>query len=1033
MAEGIIVKLLKENFEVREYQKAIAENAIKKNTLVVLPTGVGKTYVAMLVVANRLENYPQSKALILAPTRPLVNQHKETFMKHFNLEQESFAALTGKIPKEKRANIYGKAKIFFATPQLINFDIDAGRLNLSDFSLLVIDECVSGETRILMPNSYETAENLANKFFNEENQRFIELKERINVLSNNPFSGEEVEGRITGIWRVPTSTKKVVEIELETGCKLTLSGDHPIFTKSSWKRAMECKNSFVLYKPFRKEFKTLIKDKTIIEEKDIRKICEKYSLPKRHVIEELRNLGLLPLNLKNPKFRTIMKILGHLYGDGWISINKQLGFSGEIEDLKEIIKDLAKLDPSIKQKKITSRITYSAKYGIKGETNQFNIGKYSLWCLFVALGCPIGEKASQKFLLPNWLLKLPKNYLQDFLSSFCGSELDKISPRKGTCSFFSPRIPISKVEHLRENGLMFATQIKKIFNKLGVTVSSVSIKPGNIRKDGKKTIKLEIKLSNSNRNLINFLRNVGFNYASAKEDFGKAVLTYLLIKERVRKNRMITHMKAKELRRRGYCYRKIAEKLNIFDQHKRPYATLIPRILSDSYGSHVKIKPFDLWFKESYYGKGNSWVRVIEVKNSNYKKRWLYDFEISCDDHPEIHTYYANGILVHNCHRSVKRYPYPAIAKKYVEQSKFPLILGLTASPGGKYERIAKICENLFIEAVEIRTEKDLDVLPYIQPIKKEWINVELPEDFKKVKILFEDILKENLLWLRDHRWLQTLKPTKKLLLKLQEEITNRYVEGGKNYSLFWAMMKVIESVKIEHALELLETQGIFALMEYMEKIQLSKKMTDKRLVKDSRIREALKLIQNLYSQGIDHPKLEKVKYVIKDLLKENQKARIIVFANYRSTIDKINKYLRENGISSEILIGQSIKEGRGLKQEEQIKILERFNDGNFNVLVASSIGEEGLSIVNVDVVIFFDSVASEIRRIQRYGRTGRTAPGKVIFLITKGTRDEGYYWSSFHRERRMKNILYDMRERGVKIKREKIKPHKTLFDWVEE
>lgn len=388
-------------------------------------------------------------------------------------------------------------------------------------------------------------------------------------------------------------------------------------------------------------------------------------------------------------------------------------------------------------------------------------------------------------------------------------------------------------------------------------------------------------------------------------------------------------------------------------------------------------------------------------------------------------------LVVDESHRSVKKYPYPAVAKKYMEQSKFPLILGLTASPGGKYERIAEICENLFIEAVEIRTEKDLDVLPYVQRVKSDWVNVELPEEFKKIKLFLEEVLKENLLWLRDHKWLQTLKPTKKLLLKLQENITNRYTEGGRNYSLFWAMVKVIESVKIEHALELLETQGIFALNEYMEKIQSSKKIIDKRLMKDARIRESIRIIQNLYSNGIDHPKLEKVKYVIKDLLRENPRARIIVFANYRSTVDKINKYLRENGVTSEILIGQAIKGGRGLKQGKQIEILERFNEGDFNVLVASSIGEEGLSIADVHAVIFYDSVASEIRRIQRYGRTGRTSPGRVIFMVTKGTRDEGYYWSSFYREKKMKGILYGMRERGVKIKRREVKPHKTLFDWT--
>jgi Fanconi anemia group M protein len=189
-------------------------------------------------------------------------------------------------------------------------------------------------------------------------------------------------------------------------------------------------------------------------------------------------------------------------------------------------------------------------------------------------------------------------------------------------------------------------------------------------------------------------------------------------------------------------------------------------------------------------------------------------------------------------------------------------------------------------------------------------------------------------------------------------------------------------------------------------------------------MREALSMVERLKLAGVTHPKLQKLRHVIKDLVRKNPTAKLIVFANYRSTVDVINRFLGEDGISCEILIGQALKEGRGLSQDEQIKILRRFNEGQFNALIASSIGEEGLSISDVDAVIFYDSVASEIRKIQRRGRTGRTAPGKIIFLITKGTRDEAYYWAAFHREKRMKGILYRMRKKGRKRE-------KTLLEWL--
>jgi len=378
-------------------------------------------------------------------------------------------------------------------------------------------------------------------------------------------------------------------------------------------------------------------------------------------------------------------------------------------------------------------------------------------------------------------------------------------------------------------------------------------------------------------------------------------------------------------------------------------------------------------------------------------------------------------IVFDEAHRCVKDYAYTYVAKKYKEQAKLPLILGLTASPGGSFERIEEIKKNLFIEAVEIRTELDEDVKKYVKPVAKDWVYVELPEEMKMVKGLLEDMLKESINWLKEHNFISTSKPTKKVLLSLQNSIASKYMQGSKNFSLAWAMIKSAEAIKIEHAIELLETQDISSLLEYLKKLELSKKRIDRKIVKDPRMKDIMKILESL--KEIKHPKLEKLKNLVKDLIKENPNVKIIVFANYRATVEKIKKIFDDERIKSEILIGQATKEGKGMTQEEQIETLKRFKEGEFNALIATSIGEEGLDIPAVDYVIFYESVPSELRRIQRAGRTGRTAAGKIIFLITKDTRDESYYWASFVREKKMKGIIYNMK------KRSKIK--KTLKDWV--
>lgn len=381
-------------------------------------------------------------------------------------------------------------------------------------------------------------------------------------------------------------------------------------------------------------------------------------------------------------------------------------------------------------------------------------------------------------------------------------------------------------------------------------------------------------------------------------------------------------------------------------------------------------------------------------------------------------------IVFDEAHRAVKEYSYPHVAKKFRMQSKYPLILGLTASPGASQEKIQEICDNLFIKNVEIRSESDLDVEKYVRPVEHENIYVELPEEFKKINMLLEEVLKDDLYWLKEHHYTFTYKPTKGMLLQTQRKVIASYMHGSKNYGAFWAIMRVAGAIKILHAIELLETQGIRFLYDFLKKIESSKKKTDTRLSKDPRMREAIKLCEELSIAEIEHPKLRKIVDVVKDLLDGKPNAKIIVFANYRATVGRINKVLKESGINSDILIGQTIKEGKGLTQQQQVEVLNRFRDGEFPVLLGTQVIEEGIDVPAIDYAIFYEAVPSEIRYIQRRGRVGRQAVGKVIFLITKGTRDEVYYYASLKKEKKMKGMLYKMKEKGIKRKG-------NLLDWV--
>ncbi len=375
-------------------------------------------------------------------------------------------------------------------------------------------------------------------------------------------------------------------------------------------------------------------------------------------------------------------------------------------------------------------------------------------------------------------------------------------------------------------------------------------------------------------------------------------------------------------------------------------------------------------------------------------------------------------------HRAMKDYAYPYIAKKFILQSRNPLILALTASPGWTEARIREICSNLFIKAVEIRNEMDSDVESYVKPIEREFVYVDFPEDFRRVRDLMQEVLKEDMEWLKSHHYVPTTIPSRTMLIGLQNRVAARY-SATKNYVLIWPLIRSAEAIKVSHAIELLETQGIPFLYDYVEKMRASKKRTDQRMLKHGKMMEAIKLIESLHENEIDHPKLDKIREIVADLIQKNPECKIIIFANFRAAVDRIKKILDRQNIPTEVLVGQAVKNGRGMTQDQQVDVLRRFRSGEFNVLCGTSVSEEGIDVPSVDYAIFYEAVPSEIRAIQRRGRVGRQVAGKVIFLITRGTRDEAYFFASMHKEKRMRGVL-----QGLQRSR-KLEEKKTLVDWV--
>ncbi|PKP56399.1 MAG: hypothetical protein CVT89_06305, partial [Candidatus Altiarchaeales archaeon HGW-Altiarchaeales-2] len=220
----------------------------------------------------------------------------------------------------------------------------------------------------------------------------------------------------------------------------------------------------------------------------------------------------------------------------------------------------------------------------------------------------------------------------------------------------------------------------------------------------------------------------------------------------------------------------------------------------------------------------------------------------------------------------------------------------------------------------------------------------------------------------------------------------------------------IAKIIKLHYALELIETQGIFTLYRYLERLNLQKGKGVKEMFSDARMKEICENVKILYDAKTDHPKLDAILKILKEELgssEDRKNRKILLFTQYRDTAEKIYEILTNNNIKCEKFIGQASRDNnKGMTQKEQIASLEKFKNNTFNVLIATSVAEEGLDIPKVDIVIFYEPIPSSIRAIQRRGRTGRMYEGKVIILMTRATRDEGYYWSAVSKERKMKEYL---------------------------
>lgn len=422
------------------------------------------------------------------------------------------------------------------------------------------------------------------------------------------------------------------------------------------------------------------------------------------------------------------------------------------------------------------------------------------------------------------------------------------------------------------------------------------------------------------------------------------------------------------------------------------------------------------------------------VKTDERVKRWE-ESQIICATSQTVESDLLKGryslkdvslVVFDECHHGVGSYSYVYLASRYVKESKFNLILGLTASPGSDKEKIKEVCDNLYVQNIVVKTEEDYDVRPYFNPVAIDWVRVKMSSELEKIKKHVDKALKVRLKGLKNMGIIRTVSVNKTDILRARGRVQSaiaRTVNPKKE--CFQAISILSAVINIQHSQELIETQGVVTFNKYVARLRKKKTKAAKSLIQDPNFGKAIYLAREAEKHGLEHPKLKKVTDIIKKELGQNgqtklqseryvkdadqKSSKIMVFTQYRDSLEMIHQKLEKEGIKSAKFFGQASRDGeKGLTQKEQKEIIKAFKIGEYDVLLSTSVAEEGIDIPAVDLVILYEPVPSEVRMIQRRGRTGRKRSGRVKVLITNGTRDEGYYWASINKERRMKRQLID-------------------------
>lgn len=388
-------------------------------------------------------------------------------------------------------------------------------------------------------------------------------------------------------------------------------------------------------------------------------------------------------------------------------------------------------------------------------------------------------------------------------------------------------------------------------------------------------------------------------------------------------------------------------------------------------------------------------------------------------------------LVVDEAHRATGNYAYVKVTSFLRRFNQSFRVLALTATPGSSVEQVQVVIDGLGISKIDIRTEESIDIRQYVHQRRTDEIVLDPSDEITMVKDLLSRALQPAVTQLCQQNAFYNRDPMSLTAYGLMQAQSNWHKSdvGRRAGQGLKGMMRSLFSTlaSVAHSIKLLNYHGIGpfyqSIKDFRQPVEDGGKggKYRKQIVQSTEFVKMMDLIRGWINRDgfVGHPKQTYLcDTVLNHFLDAGEgrlpegappsSTRVIVFAEYRDSAEDIARVLNSHGpmVRASVFVGQADSaRSAGMNQTKQLDTINKFKSGVFNVIVATSIGEEGLDIGQVDLIVLYDASSSPVRMLQRMGRTGRKRAGNVVCLLMRGKEEDNFKKSKHNYEEMQKMI----------------------------